>query len=431
MKRFVIKGDICFNRTAEEITTHENAYLVCKDGVSAGVFPSLPQEFSCYPLLDFTGKLVLPGLVDLHVHAPQFSYRGTGMDFELMDWLQRYAFPEESKYADLDYADKAYTLFAAAMKESATTRASVFASRHREATLLLMDKMEQTGLISMVGKVNMDRDAPDPLREPSARQSEEDTSRWIEEVLKKNYENTFPILTPRFLPSCTDELMEGLERVRRRYSLPVQSHLSENPSEIAYVHALRPDISYYGEGYDKASLFGKDRVTGEAVKTLMAHCVYSGEKEIERMKEQGVFIVHCPSSNLNVCSGIAPVKKYLKAGMKVGIGSDVAGGESLSLFCAIKAAVQSSKMYKRYVDGTCEPLTIDEGLYLATKGGGEFFGKVGSFESGYELDAIVLDDGILPHPQPMSIKERLERAVYLNLDEKGLRAKFVKGNRIL
>jgi guanine deaminase len=133
---------------------------------------------------------------------------------------------------------------------------------------------------------------------------------------------------------------------------------------------------------------------------------------------------------MNLTSGIAPIRKYLDLGLNIGLGSDVAGGHSESIFRAITDAIQVSKMYFRMVDEACKPLVFSEALYLATKGGGAFFGKVGSFEVGYEFDAVVLDDSVLPHPQSLTLAERIERAVYLGLDGKRIIAKYVAGRKI-
>ena len=143
-----------------------------------------------------------------------------------------------------------------------------------------------------------------------------------------------------------------------------------------------------------------------------------------------MFVAHCPASNLNLTSGIAPIRKYLDKGLRIGLGTDVAGGHSESVFRAITDAIQVSKLYFRLVDETAKPLVFSEAFYLATKGGGAFFGKVGSFEEGSEFDAVVLDDSVLVHPQHLTLAQRMERAVYLGLDEKNLTAKYVAGRRI-
>ena len=147
------------------------------------------------------------------------------------------------------------------------------------------------------------------------------------------------------------------------------------------------------------------------------------------MKENGVFIAHCPESNMNVSSGIAPVRRFLQEGLNVGIGSDVAAGSTENLFRAMTHAIQASKLRWRLVDDEQTPLTLEEVFYLATKGGGAFFGHVGSFEKGCEFDAVVLDDSRLKHPQPLDIRSRLERMLYL-ADDREIKAKYVKGKEI-
>ena len=430
MKDFVLKGHVCYNKSKKELFTQESAYVVCVDGKSKGVFSELPSQYAELPVTDYGDSLIIPGMVDLHIHAPQYAFRGMCMDLELMEWLNRYTFPEEAKYIDLDYAKKAYAVFVNAMQKGATTRAVIFATRHRPATELLMEMMEQSGLVSYVGKVNMDREATEALEEESAEMSAYVTFGWINAV-KEKFAHTKPILTPRFIPCCTDKLMEELRQIQMTYGIPVQSHLSESPGEIDFVHFLRPDNAFYGEAYNDYDLFGKNDDIHTDVKTVMAHCVWSTPEEVELMKKNGVFVAHCPASNMNLSSGIAPIRKYLDKDMKVGLGSDVAGGHSDSIFRAMTDAIQVSKMYWRYVDQDAKPVTFPEAFYMATLGGGEFFGKVGSFEEGYEFDAIVLADESFSHPQELTVLERLERAVYLGMDMCGICAKYVAGEQII
>ena len=429
-KSFVIKGNICQTKNKDVLDLHEGAFAVCVDGVSRGVFDILPDEYADLPLFNYGDSLIFPGMVDLHVHAPQYAFRGMCMDLELMDWLNRYTFPEEEKYENLEYAERAYSMFVDAMKNGATTRSCIFATRHRYATELLMKLMEDSGLVSYVGKVNMDREASEALTEESADISAYTTFGWINAV-KDKFENTKPILTPRFIPCCTDKLMEELREIQMAYGIPVQSHLSESKGEIDFVKFLRPDNPFYGDSYNEYDLFGKNDDINTDVKTVMAHCVWSSDDEVDLMLKNGVFVAHCPASNMNLTSGIAPIRKYLDFGLNIGLGSDVAGGHSDSIFRAITDTIQVSKMYFRMVNESYKPLVFSEAFYLATKGGGAFFGKVGSFEEGYEFDAVVMDDSVLPHPQSLNLAERMERAVYLGLDGKNVTAKFVAGRKIL
>ena len=426
MKRsFILRGHICHTPEAGKLEIRENAAVVCEDGKCRGIFEDIPEKYAGLEVTDCSGMLVIPGMADLHIHAPQFAYRGTGMDYELLDWLEHAAFPEEIRYEDPDYAGKAYGIFARRMQQSATTRAVVFGTIHPEATLILMDRMEESGLISYIGKVSMDRRSPPKLTEADARQAAENVIRVIEESAKRGYRRTRPIITPRFVPSCSDELMAELGRIREKYGLPVQSHLSENPDEVELVRQLEPEAAFYGDAYDRHGLFGRGG------NTVMAHCVYSVPEEKERIRENGVWIAHCPSSNMNIASGIAPVRRYLEMGCRIGLGTDVAGGTSESMFRAVTDAIQVSKLYWRYVDREAKPLTFPEGLWMATKGGGSFFGKAGSFEEGYEFDAVVLDDSGEQSARPLSVRERLERAFYQELDRTGIVMKFADSERIL
>ena len=420
---FIIKGNIIYSRTLNSLHILQQGYLVCKEGVSQGAFIEIPLEYSDYPLIDYGDKLILPGLIDLHLHAPQYTFRGMGMDLELLDWLNTYTFKEEAKYNTLDYAHTAYDLFVKNMVGSATTRAVIFGTIHSPATLLLMEKLEEAGIPSFVGKVNMDRNSPPYYIEESATKSLKDTKWFIEEALKK-FSYSKPILTPRFTPSCSDELMKGLGELQRQYNIPVQSHLSENPKEIAWVEELCPGTSCYADSYDRYGLFG-----GKGVPTIMAHCVWPVELEEQMLKDRGVYVAHCPNSNSHLSSGIAPIRRFLSKGIQVGLASDIAGGTGINILRAMADAIQMSKMYWRLVDPEDTPLTVPEVLYMATKGGGSFFGQVGSFEKGYELDAIIIDDSSFHNTKEFTLENRLERLIYLG-DEQHIYEKYIKGHKV-
>jgi guanine deaminase len=440
MGNFVIQGDICWSKDPYSLETMPNSFLVCINGKSAGVFSELPQQYRNLPVSNYCGKLIVPGLVDLHAHASQFSFRGMGMDLELLGWLNNHAFPEEAKYSDLAYARKAYGFFVEHIKQSPNTRIVVFATLHIAATLVLMDLLEESGLVSMVGKVNMDRNCPDNLREENAAVSMNATKEWLESVQKAKYINTKPILTPRFIPSCSDELLHGLGTLRREKNLPVQSHISENRKEIQWVRELCPASDGYGAAYRDFDLFGNTSSVEESTApTVMAHCVWSDDDEIALMAKRGVFMAHCPQSNTNLSSGIAPVRRMINAGVNIGLGSDIAGGANSSIFRAMSNAIQVSKlrfsMQEMSDDKASEkPLTLEEAFYYGTVGGGAFFGKAGmgfsgSFEPGYDFDALIIDDSSLAAPFDLSIRDRLERVVYIS-DTRHIEVKYTRGKII-
>jgi guanine deaminase len=425
---FVLAGDICFSENAKVLKTLEGGFLVCLSGKSGGAFPRLPDAYAALPRIDYPGKLIIPGLTDLHTHAPQYGFRALGMDMELLEWLETRTFPEEARYGDPAYARRAYTLLVEELKRGPNTRFCFFATVHAPATLLLMDLLEESGLACFAGKVNMDRNCPENLRESGAETSLSATRDWLKRC--GNYRNVRPILTPRFVPSCSDELFRGLAAIQKETGLPLQSHLSENKKEIAWVRELCPGSKHYGDAYARWNLFGAE------VPTIMAHCVWSDDDEIRALAERGVFAAHCPQSNANLASGIAPARRLLDAGVPLGLGSDVAGGVHASIFRAMTDAIQASKLRRAVVNHGEKPLTLEEAFYLGTAGGGAFFGKAGSgffgpsgsFEPGFDFDALVMDDGDLAGPgEPL--RDRLERLVYLS-DDRHISAKYVRGRRI-
>ncbi|MGN0774655.1 MAG: amidohydrolase family protein, partial [Candidatus Ventricola sp.] len=346
-------------------------FLVCEGGRVAGVFDALPGRYAGIPVAAFGDGLIIPGMSDLHLHAPQYSYCGTAMDLELIDWLERYTYPEEARYADPSHARAYYEVFTRDLLHTATTRAAIFATLHTDATLELMRQLDKAGLGAFVGKLSMDRNCPEDYSERTPENGEHETRRWLEACREAGFARVHPILTPRFTPSVTDAYMEKLGQLAREYGVPMQSHLSESPSEIEWVKALCPDAKTYADTYARYGLFGG------SCPTIMAHCIYCPEEEARMIRDGHVFIAHCPTSNENVIAGIAPAARYLRQGCEIGLGSDVAGGHTLDLFAVMAAAVQVSKLRWRLTDPGEKPLTLPEALYMATAGGGRFFGKVG------------------------------------------------------
>ena len=420
MNSFCLKGDFIYADKNKNLIEKEDSYCVVINNVSKGIFKEIPFKFKDLPLKDYSGKVITPGLIDLHLHAPQYNYRGVGGDKELLDWLNTYTFPEEAKFSNLEYADASYDILVNDLKKSFTTRAVIFSSIHTESSLLLAKKLENSGLITYVGKVNMDRNSPDFYIE-TTEESTLNTVSFIRGMKKFKY--TYPIITPRFVPTCSDGLLSNLGELVSKYNIPVQSHLSENRGEISWVSELNKKSKFYGDAYDMFGLFGSNS------KTIMAHCVSSSDLEIDLMKKNNVYIAHCPSSNENLASGIAPVKRYLEEGLNIGLGTDFAGGHHISLFDEMCEALQVSKLHYRYLDKDKKPLTIGEVFYMATLGGGSFFGKVGSFENGYSFDAIILDDSKMKSCLKFSLKERLERIIHIN-SEVSLVDKYVAGRLV-
>jgi len=417
----ILKGNIIYMCDKDTMIIRDKHYLIIQNRLVKGVFETVPERYQYEEIIDYGDKLIIPGMSDLHVHAPQYAFRGMGMDMELLEWLNEHAFLEEEKFSDEEYSNKAYKMFAEDLLQSPTTRACIFGTIHKESTYALAKMLDEMEMITHVGKVNMDRNSSISLQENTI-ESIKDTEWYIRTVIE-NCKNTKPIITPRFVPSCTDELMIMLAELREKYNLGVQSHLSENPTEVEWVLSLNRGAKHYGDAYDMFGLFGGNH------KAIMAHCVYSGEEEMERMKENNVYVAHCPNSNFNLASGMAPIRKYLQKGIKVGLGSDIAGGTSISLFRAMQDAIIASKMNWRYLDSDKKPISSEEAFYMATMGGGSYFGKVGSFLEGYEADVLILNDEKYKCPHSLNSKERLERLIYL-AESDVILEKYVRGKSI-
>ena len=416
----ILKGNIIYTETSDLFDIVKNGYIVVQENCIVGVYDKLPEKFKNIKIEDYKDKLIIPGFIDLHTHASQFAIKGIGYDKELLPWLNTYTFVEEAKFKNIPYATKIYKEFVDELYNEGTTRAVIFATIHAEATEILMNLLEEKGIVAYVGKVNMDRNCPDTLTENSD-ESIKNTLDWIKNCSKK-YKFVKPIITPRFVPSCTSYLMNELGNIAVNNTIPVQSHISENLSEIQWVKELHPECKNYGDVYDKFNLFGH-------TKTIMAHCVHLTEEEINKIKKNKVLIAHCPTSNVNLSSGIAPISKLLRKEVLIGLGSDIAGGECLSMFSVMASAIRMSKLRKVCFKEDEQPLTLQEVFYLATKGGGKFFGKVGSFEEGYEFDALVIDDDNLWKVNKGSIEERIERLIYLG-DGENIIARYAGGREI-
>lgn len=372
---YALKGTIAYTPVPDRFVFAEDSFLVCENERVKGIWKELPDELKEIRVCDYTGKIIFPGMCDLHMHAPQYAFRGLGMNLENPDWdmwFEKYAFPDEKRYEDCEYAKKAYERLTDDLLKTTTTRCVMFGTLHRQSTEILMDLLEEKGIAAYVGKVNMDRNS---------------------------------------IPGLLETTGESLE-------------------EMEWVRELKPEISFYGEGYDRYHMFG------DAVPTVMAHCVYSSEEEIVLMKKREKLIVaHCPQSNISSSGGIAPVKRYLAEGIRVGLGSDMAGSNTLSLLRAITDAIHVSKARWAFTERGNDPhakknvLSLAEAFYLATHGGEGLWDRVGSFEEGYCFDAVVLDDSRIRDYCERSSYERTERLILMS-DDRDIEAKFIDGRMV-
>lgn len=398
------KGNILYTPSPRQLEVLPGGYIAVDDnGIIEGTYTSLPEHLNNTPVTDYGDRLLIPAMNDLHLHAPQYCNVGMAMDMQLLEWLETYTFPEENRFADLGYARRIYSRFVHDLWLHGTMRSAIFASIHPQATKLLADLIAQSGMGAMVGLVGMNRNCPEYLQNTTG-----DFAADMEQLIDhlKDIPRVNPIITPRFVPTCTDDMLDAMGDLALKHHLPVQSHLSENPSEVEWVKELQPESANYGDAYYRHGLFGQ-------TPTLMAHCVYSDGDELALMARQGVVAVHCPTSNSNIASGTARVRHLMDGGVKVALGSDISGGNTMSMMAVMQHAMQVSKIVHAQTQGREHFLSLNEVMWLATKSGGEFFGKVGSFEPGYEFDALVIDDSDLAACRDYTLPQRLERFIYL------------------
>lgn len=413
----IIKSNIIYSIDKDTLRTIENGYIGYENSKVVFAEDSLPKEYSDAEVLDYSDNLLIPGFVDMHTHAPQFENIGLGMDKPLLDWLNQYTFPTEAKYADGSYAREMYKECIKRVIKNGTTRVCFYGTIHKQSCQILVEEMNAAGLKGYVGKINMDMNCPDDLMEDTG-QSIEDTKAFYE--ANKDNADVHPIITPRFAVSCSEQCLKGLGEIAKQYDVPIQSHINESKREIAFVAELFPEYKSYADVYDKNNLLND--------KTLMAHCIHMSEDDISLFLERGVWAIHCPQSNSNLSSGTMPLKNMMARGVKIGLGTDVSGGNDTSIIKTMLSAMQLSRI-RHSQDNDEEILTVKEAFYLATKSGGRYFGKVGTFEPGYEFDALIINDQILSAKRGLSLKQRLERLIFCG-DSRNIVKRFISGTEV-
>ncbi|KAG5927707.1 hypothetical protein E4U42_001912 [Claviceps africana] len=377
---------------------------VVKDRGSAGVARDVVLRTLGWGIDDvdiiecLEGQFFFPGFVDTHVHASQYPNVGIFGKTTLLDWLDKYTFPLESSLADLAKARRVYAACIRRTLAHGTTTASYYATIDVRATNLLVDLCLSIGQRAFVGRVCMDRKGlcrdfyRDESPEASIRATEA-TIAYIGQV-DPGYQLVSPILTPRFAPACSTEAMKGLAKIQKEKSLFVQTHVSENKGEVQLVKDMFPESSSYTAVYDDHGLLTD--------KTVLAHAVHLTEAEAALVAQRGSKVSHCPCSNSSLSSGDAGVRWMWERGIDVGLGTDMSGGYSPSILEAARQATLTSRHLAMQIeDGErrerCK-LTVEESLYLATRGGAICLGlgdKVGGFEVGKQLDAQLIGLGIV------------------------------------
>lgn len=320
------------------------------------------------------GEYLLPGFIDLHVHAPQWPQAGLALDRPLADWLNVYTFPLEARFSDQAFARKVYQDFVKTLLAHGTTAAMMFGTIHVDANLVLADECRRQGLRGYVGQVTMDNpdQAPDYYRDHSTAAALAASEQFIQRVQVTVDPDRLvtPVITPRFVPSCTDAALAGLGNLAAKYDLPIQSHVSESNWEHQYA------IDRFGM-HDAAVLDHFGLLTSQSV---MAHGTQLTTGDMQLLKQRQTAIAHCPISNVYFGNGVLPVHRLLALGNRVGLGSDISGGYTPSLYHNIRQAVKSSRMLTDGVNSQLpaqhrgvadSQITAATAFYLATAGGAE------------------------------------------------------------
>jgi guanine deaminase len=333
------------------------------------------------PVIDYRGKILMPGFIDAHVHYPQVDVIAS-YGAQLLDWLNTYTFPEEIKFANREHADVAARFFLDRLLENGTTTASVFCTVHPESVDAFFTESEARGLRMIAGKCFMDRNAPDGLRdsvESGVRESRELIERW------HGHGRSLYAITPRFAASSTREQMQSMGALASEFpSTYIQSHVAENKAEIAWIRELYPERRSYLDVYDHYGLLRE--------KSIYAHCIYLDHADRKRMTGAGATPAFCPTSNLFIGSGLYDLREALDAGNRVSMGTDVGGGTSYSMLRTLGEAYKVQQL-----QGIS--LSPAYAFYLATLGGARALSlddKIGSIARGKEADFVLLDPAATP-----------------------------------
>ena len=389
---------------------------------------------------DFKDKILLPGFIDLHIHAPQWPQAGLALDDELSYWLNNFTFPLESKYQDLDYAREVYSDLVKTLLANGTTSAMYFGTIHNEATLELAKICASYGQRGFVGKVVMDDKTmnPDFYRDNSTKEAIDNTEKFILDVqtlAKDVFQGVYPVITPRFVPSCTDNALLELGKLAKKYNCYIQSHCSESDWEHNFV------IDRFGKR-DSEVLDQFGLLTD---KSIMAHGNFIDSDDADIFKKKKSSVCHCPISNSYFANAVFPVNQLKKQGLNICLGTDISGGFSPSLYDNIKHTVMASRMLNDGVDNKLSAdnrgtnnarVSVFEAFYLATTGGGEALKlPLGIFKEGYICDFQVIDINSPNNKLPNFLdneedKHLLQKILYLSTSE-NIREVWVQGKQIL
>lgn len=333
---------------------------------------------------DYSGKMIVPGFIDTHIHYPQCEMVGAYGE-QLLDWLNKHTFPAEKRYNDLEYAREMSAFFIKQLLRNGTTTALVFGTVHPESVEALFESARHINMRMIAGKVMMDRNAPDYLLD-TAESSYSQTKALIERW--HNNGRLLYAITPRFAPTSSPEQLEMVQRLRQEFpDVYLHTHLSENKDEVAWVKALYPERTSYLDVYHHYGMTGR--------KSVFAHCVHLEDAEWDCLHQTQSSIAFCPTSNLYLGSGLFNLPNAWRKKVRVGMGTDIGAGTTFNMLQTLNEAYKIMQLqgYR---------LSAYEAFYLATLGGADALGladTIGNFNLGKEADFVVLEPTATPLQQ--------------------------------
>jgi guanine deaminase len=357
-------------------------------GRIAFVGPAAARPAEAATAIDLRPWVLLPGMVDLHAHLPQVPNAGVGFALDLLTWLDRLTFPTERSWADPAVAARLAPVIFEAFAASGTTTVLAYGVVYEAAMDTAFRAADAHGIRAILGKVMMDRVTYDSTIDPTAilerslRESADLITRWHgADDGRLGY-----AVTPRFAVSCTVEMLRESASLARSTGTWWQTHVSEDPGEIAEVGRLFPDARDYVDVYDAIGGLGQ--------RTVLAHAIHLSDRELARLVETGTHVAHCPASNLFIGAGVMPLARYLASGLSVGLGSDVSGGPEASIFSVMRSAAYAQMARRSLVGDEGAILQPIDWLRMGTFDGARALGlddRIGSLEAGKEADVIAVD----------------------------------------
>ena len=408
----------------------DDGVLVIQGGeiVAVGEAATLLPTLGGVDVHDHRGRLLLPGFIDAHLHYPQTEMIGAFGE-QLLQWLSRYTFPTEARFADPEHAAAIAERFLDELLRNGTTTAVVLGSVHRSSADAIFEAAAARGLRLVAGQVMMDRNAPENLRD-TPQSSYDDGLALIEQWHERPGTRLSYAVTPRFAATSSPEQLQAAARLLQEHpGVFMHTHWAENRDEIAWVKELYPESSSYLRVYHDHGLLRR--------RSVLAHGVHPAPGDLALLAETGATVAFCPTSNLFLGSGLFDLPGARKAGVHVGLGTDVGAGTSFSMLQTMAEAYKVGQLRRSLPDAQgVAPLSVAQALYSATLGSARGLGldaHIGSLEVGKEADVIVLDPKATPllelrMGRAETVEEQLFALMILG-DDRAVEATYVHGRR--